>query len=128
MKRVLLDTNAYVGFLSGEERVLDVLAGADTVFMSAVVLGELFAGFRGGTKEKANRALLDRFLAKPTVAVLDVTQETAEIFGDLKSALKRSGTPLPINDVWIAAHAVETGSVLVTFDKHFQDIPAVRLW
>jgi tRNA(fMet)-specific endonuclease VapC len=128
MKKVLLDTNAYTSFLAGEERVLDVLGVAETVYMSAVVLGELFAGFRGGTKERENKESLERFLAKPTVAVLDVTRETAEIFGELKAALKKNGAPIPINDVWIAAHAVETGAVLVSFDAHFQNVPSVRLW
>ena len=82
----------------------------------------------GGLKEEENRQILNRFLLKPTVKILNATIETAEIFGMLKSRLKKTGTPLPINDVWIAAHSVETGSVLVTFDKHFSKINEIRLW
>lgn len=128
MKNILLDTNCYTAYLAGDERVLDVLAEAESVYMSIFVLGELFAGFRGGSKELQNRNNLKKFLAKSTVTVLDATMETAEIFGDLKEKLKKSGTPLPINDVWIAAHTLETSSVLITYDAHFKLITGLRRW
>lgn len=128
MKRILLDTNAYGSYLKCDEHVLDCLAAADTVFMSVFVLGELHAGFRGGSRFQRNIRLLHSFLTKPTVAVLDGSNETAEVYGRLKDELKRAGTPLPINDVWIAAHALETGSVLVTCDAHFEVVPGLRLW
>jgi len=128
MKNILLDTNCYTAYLAGDERVLDALAEAESVYMSIFVLGELFAGFRGGSKEPQNRDNLKRFLAKSTVTVLDATLETSEIFGDLKEKLKKSGTPLPINDVWIAAHTLETSSVLITYDAHFQHITGLRKW
>jgi tRNA(fMet)-specific endonuclease VapC len=128
MKKILLDTNAYVRFLRGDERVLRCLAQADTVFMSVFVLGELLAGFRAGGREKDNRRILERFLLKSSVAVLDGTLDTADLFGLVMASLKKSGTPIPINDVWIAAHALETGSVLVTFDEHFTAVPGLRLW
>ncbi len=128
MKKILLDTNCYTAYLAGDERVLSALAEAELVYMSIFVLGELFAGFRGGSKMLQNRDYLKRFLAKSTVTILDATMETAEIFGDLKDKLKKSGTPLPINDVWIAAHALETGCVLITYDAHFQHIVGLRRW
>ena len=128
MRRILLDTNCYSAYLAGDEQVLNALAEAETVYMSIFVLGELFAGFRGGTKERQNREYLKRFLAKSSVKTLSATQETAEIFGDLKDKLKKSGSPLPINDVWIAAHALETASVLITYDSHFQKITGLRRW
>ena len=128
MNKVVLDTNAYVRFLAGDEKVLDRLAGADQVHMSVFVLGELFAGFRAGGKEKQNRGALDRFLAKPSVSVLEATVETAEYFGMIKAALKKSGQPIPLNDIWIAAHALETGSVLLTYDPHFLAVPGLRTW
>jgi tRNA(fMet)-specific endonuclease VapC len=128
MKKILLDTNAYVRFLRGDERVLGYLARADTVFMSVFVLGELLAGFRAGGKEKDNRRILERFLLKSSVTVLDGTIDTADLFGLVMASLKKSGTPIPINDVWIAAHTLETGSVLVTFDEHFTAVPGLRLW
>ncbi len=128
MKRILLDTNAYARFFSGDEDILDALGQAETVYLSAIVIGELYAGFRGGNKLQENRAQLSLFLQKPTVRSLDVTTETAEIFGQIKDILKKAGTPIPINDIWIAAQAIETGSIIVTFDKHFHKISGLRLW
>ena len=128
MRTILLDTNAYVRFLAGDERVLDSLAKAGRVYVPVFVLGELLAGFRSGSKEKPNRQLLERFLAKPGVAILDATRETAEYFGLIKSALKKAGQPIPLNDVWIAAQALETGSVLITYDSHFAVVPGLRTW
>jgi tRNA(fMet)-specific endonuclease VapC len=93
-----------------------------------VVLAELLFGFRGGTKRAENQKMLDKFLHKSTVSVLDVTVETAEIFSELQYSLKKDGNPIPVNDVWIAACAVESGSVVITYDNHFRKIPGVRLW
>ena len=105
-----------------------MLAHADLVYLSVFVLGELYTGFKGGGKETANRALLDRFLRRPTVQMLAATRETAEVFAEIKNTLRQAGTPLPLNDVWIAAHTVETGSILATFDAHFRQIAGLRLW
>lgn len=128
MKKIILDTNAYTGLLAGNETILDVIAGTETVYFSIFVMGELYYGFHGGTKESENREILKKFLLKPPVKILNATSETAEIFGTIKNNLKTAGTPIPINDVWIAAHAIETGSKLITFDKHFKNIKGLRIW
>jgi len=128
MKKILLDTNAYVRFLRGDEKVMVYLAQADSVYMSVFVLGELYAGFRAGGKERENRQILERFLLKSTVTILEATIETADVFGLIMASLRKSGKPIPINDVWIAAHGLETGSILVTYDDHFAVIPGLRLW
>lgn len=91
-------------------------------------MGELFAGFKGGNREGENKNLLKRFLQKPTIRILNATAETAEIFGMIKNNLKKAGTPLPINDIWIASHAVETRSAVVTYYAHFKKISGLRLW
>lgn len=127
MNKILLDTNGYSSFLKGDENILDILSEVETVYMSVIVLGELYAGFKGGNREKHNFHLLGQFLSKPTVSQLDVTKETSEIFGIVKDSLKQAGTPLPINDIWIASHAIETGSVVVTYDQHFNKIPGIRV-
>ncbi|OGJ96292.1 MAG: twitching motility protein PilT, partial [Candidatus Raymondbacteria bacterium RifOxyC12_full_50_8] len=77
MKTVLLDTTAYSHLMRGEQAVLDVLAEAETVLVSVIVLGELNAGFASGTKKKENRELLNRFLRKPTVKINNITAETS---------------------------------------------------
>ena len=128
MKKVLLDTNAYSNLLKGNKVVYRTLSMAEIVYMSIFVLGELYAGFRGGKKELLNKELLNRFLAKPTVQILDATLETAEVFGQLKYDLKVAGSLIPINDVWIASQSIETGSVIITFDTHFLNIKGLRLW
>jgi tRNA(fMet)-specific endonuclease VapC len=128
VKKILLDTNAYVALRRGDKEVLEVLARAETVFMSAIVLGELHAGFKGGNREPANRKELEEFNSCPTVRIVHVTQETAEIFGTIKHRLRTAGTPIPINDVWIAAHATESGAFLTTYDEHFARVPGLLLW
>lgn len=128
MKKIIIDTNAYTRFLTGDEDVLDVIAAAETTYLSIFVLGELYAGFAGGTKESKNKDALHQFLLKPTVKILNATSETAEVFGFVKSNLRMAGTPVPINDVWIAAHGIETGSTIITYDTHFKKIAGVRLW
>lgn len=128
MKKVLLDTNAYSKLFTGDEKVLAALSKANTVYMSIFVLAELYTGFRGGRKETDNREILDKFIEKPTVKILDASQDTAEAFAHIKNNLKLAGTPIPINDVWIAAHVMETGSVLVTYDQHFLQIKGLHIW
>jgi tRNA(fMet)-specific endonuclease VapC len=128
MKKILLDTNAYTSCLSGDERVLAAMSAAEIVYISVFVMGELFAGFKGGNRESQNKQLLKRFLQKSTVNILDATGDTSEIFGQVKDSLKRAGTPLPINDVWIASHVIETGSILITYDGHFKKIQGIRIW
>ncbi len=126
--KVVVDTNAFSSLMAGNVDVLEVLSGAKQVFMSTVVLGELYAGFKGGSREEENSRILESFLKKATVRTLDVSRETAEVFGVVKHQLRVLGTPIPLNDVWIAAHAIETGSQLVTFDRHFSRVAGIRLW
>jgi tRNA(fMet)-specific endonuclease VapC len=113
--------------MRGDERVLELLGAADVVFLSVVVMGELYAGFKRGQREYDNRRLLSEFISRATVKVLFVTGQTAEVFGDVKDSLKKKGTPIPINDVWIAAHAIENGATLVTFDHHFNRVMGLGL-
>lgn len=128
MKKIVIDTNAYSNFLRGDNKVLAALAEAEIVYMSIFVIAELLTGFKGGQKEIWNKNLLKKFLDKPTIQILDGTTETSEFFAEVKNTLKHAGNPIPINDVWIAAHTLETGSILITYDKHFQNIPGLRIW
>ena len=128
MRKLLLDTFAYASFLSGDKDVLEALSASDAIYVSIIVLGELHAGFRGGRRRTENERTLSDFLRRPGVSTLPLTEETARIFGEVKESLRRAGTPIPINDVWIAAQALETGSGLASYDAHFQRIPGLRLW
>jgi len=128
MRRVMLDTNAYAALLSGDASVCEALAVASEVLLPIFVVGELEAGFRGGTRYAGNVAIFQRFLAKPGIRMVGSSHETARIYGEVKDSLKRAGTPVPANDIWIAASAIEHAAVLVTYDRHFASIRQVRLW
>ncbi|HBE46269.1 PilT protein domain protein [uncultured spirochete] len=128
MTKILLDTNAYTAFMAGDQHVLSYMVDSEVVYISTIVIGELFAGFYGGDKVLQNKEELKIFLSKDSIKIIDVTMETAEIFGELKSALARKGRMIPLNDIWIAAHAIEYGSKLITYDEHFKNIDGVRIW
>ena len=128
MSSILIDTNSYKKYLSGDQLTKDFLNEAEIVYLSSVVLGELYAGFYGGNQYNKNQEILKRFISKSSVRILIVGMETAKIFGEIKNELKKRGTPIPINDIWIAASTVETGAVLISYDKHFLKIPGLRTW
>jgi tRNA(fMet)-specific endonuclease VapC len=96
--------------------------------MSVFVLGELFYGFTGGDRPMENRRELDEFLRKPTVRFVGATPETADVFGSIRNDLKRRGASIPINDVWVAANCIELGAVLIALDRHFLEVPGLRVW
>jgi len=128
MKKILLDTNAYSAFMAGDTRVFDAIIEAEVTYISTIMLGELFAGFHGGKKLNQNKNELQRFLSKESIHIIDVTIETAEIFGEIKSDLAQNGRMIPLNDIWIAAHTIETGSKLITYDEHFKHVKGLRIW
>jgi len=128
VRSVLLDTNAFTALFRGDVVVWKAISTADNVFASVVAIGELESGFRGGSRDAENLEILERFLSKPTVETLAVTRETSECFGRIKNTLRKKGTPIPINDIWLAAQCVENGAVLVTYDRHFSAIDGLRLW
>jgi tRNA(fMet)-specific endonuclease VapC len=128
MKTVLLDTNAFSALFRGDENVLKTISKAEHVFASVIVIGELEVGFRGGKRYAENIEILDRFLVRPTVETLEVTRETSDCFGLIKDALRRKGSPIPVNDIWIAAQCIEKGAVILTYDKHFANIDGLRMW
>jgi len=128
MTKILLDTNAYTAFMAGDRYVFSYMVDSEVVYISTIVIGELFAGFYGGDKVLQNKEELKIFLSKDSIKIIDVTMETAEIFGELKSALVGKGRMIPLNDIWIAAHAIEYGSKLITYDEHFKNIDGLRIW
>jgi tRNA(fMet)-specific endonuclease VapC len=121
--RVALDTNRLTDLLQGDSALAELLAPCDEVWIPLIVLGEIKAGFSGGSQHARNEAVLQQLLAKPTVAVLMPTRETADQYARLFVQLKRAGTPVPDNDLWIAALALENDLVLITRDRHFKYIP-----
>lgn len=98
---------------------------ADEIFLCPIVLGELLAGFIIGTREKENRRELDELLGSPRVSVLNLDEETSERYAFIFAALRKQGTPIPTNDIWIAACAMRHGLKILTLDTHFRQIPQV---
>lgn len=125
--RVALDTNRLTDLFQGDTALADLLGGCDEVWIPLIVLAEIKAGFHGGAAQHRNEILLRQFLAKPTVDVLLPTRETAEHYARLFVQLKRAGSPIPVNDIWIAAMALERDLVLITRDRHFDRIPQLLL-
>lgn len=120
--KVLLDTNAYTGFKRGNPVVVERVRRSGGVLVSTIVAGELLFGFHHGARFERNRAELEVFLDRPDVTLLTVTLATADRFGRIATALRRRGRPIPTNDVWIAAHTMESGAELLSFDTHFAAI------
>ena len=120
--KLILDTNAYVGFKRGYPALVDYITRAEAILVSPVVLGELLFGFRNGSRLDRNMAELDRFLSHPAVETIAVTEITSDRYARIAAQLKRQGTPIPSNDIWIAAQTMETGAELVTMDHHFENI------
>jgi tRNA(fMet)-specific endonuclease VapC len=124
---VLLDTSAYSALRRGNQQILDVLRRSETVGLPAVVLGELYSGFRAGDRCGENMAQLAQFLSKPSVRILNVTAETALRYAEVDVYLRKKGRPIPRNDVWIAAVALEHGLQVLTLDGHFREIPLLLI-
>ena len=123
--RLVLDTSAYSHFRRGHVDVHDALARAERVLIPATVLGELEAAFELGTRARENRRVLEDFLIEPFVDVLHATPSVARHYGLVFSNLKRAGTPLAVNDIWIAAATLDCGGTLLTFDRDFERIPGL---
>ncbi len=114
--------------MGGDKKVFDYIVESEIVYMSTIVIGELFAGFYRGERLTQHREELRAFLDKDGVEVIDVSIETAEIFGEIKASLSKEGKMIPLNDIWIAAHSVETGAKLISYDTHFKSICGLRIW
>jgi tRNA(fMet)-specific endonuclease VapC len=125
--RLCLDTSAYSAFKRGHDGTLDALQRADTIVLPAVVLGELHAGFRIGSRERENHRDLEDFLGSPRVRIASVDDETAHRYADIVAYLREQGTPIPTNDIWIASVAMQWGLRVLTFDEHFGRVPQVSV-
>lgn len=125
--RLALDANRYVDLAKGDPAIAETVSRAELVALPFVALAELRAGFRGGRRSLENERALVRFLQLPHVTVLWPGDPTTRIWADLFAQLRAAGTPIPMNDLWIAALVVEHGLLLSTRDAHFSKIPQLAL-
>ena len=122
MSRYCLDTVAYSHFKRGEPQITTLLDQAEWIGVPAIVIGELCAGFSQGSRNLKNLAELNEFLSMAIVEILPVDRRVAEIFGEIIAELRRNGTPIPTNDIWIGATCACAGATLLTWDAHFRSI------
>lgn len=122
MTPVLIDTNAYAAFKRGLPDAVAVVQQAPQIILSSIVLGELLAGFAVGSREAQNRNELQQFLASPRVVVAASDERTASFYAIVYKGLRAKGRPIPTNDMWIAATALQQGCALFSFDGHFRSV------
>ncbi len=120
--KVCLDTNAYSNLRRGNVNLLELLNRCEEILVPAAVYAELTYGFLRGGRLAENESMLNSFLEEEHVSLQLVTKSIAERWGYVKAALAQKGTPIPDNDIWIAATALETGSRLVSYDRHFDSV------
>lgn len=123
--KILLDTAAYVGFKRDLNEVVEVITSAEQIFFSPIVLGELMFGFRNGTKFEKNMQELNQFLDHEAVALVPIVKVTSDRYSRIATQLKHQGTPIPTNDLWIAAQTMEHGAELISSDRHFEKVPGL---
>lgn len=124
----LLDTNILIAIFAEEPAVLARLATAESVFVPAIAMGELYYGARKSARVDTNLSRIDEFAAEAAILACDAI--TARHYGRIKNALRAKGHPIPENDLWIAAIAAQHGLTVVSRDDHFATVPdvLVEIW
>ena len=125
MTRIMLDTSAYSAFMLGHSDIKVALQEADAIYLTPIIIGELRAGFLRGKSRRKNEGEFRSFLDSPRVNVVDVTATTAERYAVILNFLWKNGTPIPTNDIWIAASAMQHGLSIITTDVHYEKVPQV---
>ena len=125
--KIALDTNAYVSFCQGEEKIVSFIQTAAFIGVPLIVLGELRAGFMYGTNSIKNERRLQKFLSSERVEVLQIDVDTTQYYARIYSELRKNETPIPTNDLWIASMTLQYGLTLLTNDRHFLHIPQLPI-
>ena len=121
--KIAVDTNRYRDFCSGVPEVVDRFTAVDQIHLPFVVLAELRAGFLCGTAGKRNESVLGHFLNRDRVRVLFADEETTHHYARIFAQLRKQGTPIPTNDIWIAALTMQHDLLLYSRDVHFEHLP-----
>jgi predicted nucleic acid-binding protein len=127
LRGILLDSNAYSAFKRGQPEALEIIRHAPALCLNSVVMGELLGGFVAGSREARNRRELEEFCSSGRVRSLSVDDRTAEHYSAIYLHLRRRGTPIPTNDMWIAASALQHNLGLFTYDGHFSYIAGLSV-
>ena len=124
---VVIDTNAYAAFKRGESAALSVVEKVNQILINPVVIAELLTGFSLGNRESRNIDELKQFLANQNVVSVRIGYSTAEFYASIIKQLRKKGKPIPTNDIWIGASALEYEANIFTFDRHFNDISGITI-
>ena len=127
MKNLLIDTNIYSYAMRGDAEIIKVLQHVQQISICAVSIGELLSGFKAGARENKNREELEAFLDSPRVQLHSINEDTAEFYAEILDGLRKRGKPIPTNDIWIAAVALQHGLKLYSRDQHFKFVPGLAL-
>ena len=127
MSSIVIDSNVLIDVMNGCGDYAATLGKADEVLVPLIVLGELHAGFSDSKADRAKRRAVERFLEIPSVRTVTLTEETVSFYASVRRQLKRAGTPIPQNDIWIAAQTLEHGAALCTRDADFKAVANLRL-
>ncbi|KAA3655695.1 MAG: type II toxin-antitoxin system VapC family toxin, partial [Chloroflexi bacterium] len=119
MKKMMLDTSAYAAFRKGHSEAIAQIQRAHSIMIPATVYGELLGGFEWGTRRDKNLTELNSFMQSLRVKAIPINLDTAQRYAVIYAFLRASGNPIPTNDLWIAASAMEHSATLLTLDKHF---------
>lgn len=125
--RLLIDTNRYRDLCEGDPATLEVIQQADTISIPFIVLAELRSGFLCGTLAKKNEQYLTRFLNAPRTRILFADENTTHHYAQVFAQLRLQGTPIPTNDIWISALAIQHDLMLYSRDKHFNNLPQIAI-
>jgi predicted nucleic acid-binding protein len=123
---ILIDTNAYASFKRGDMAAVEIIRSSPFIGINSTVLGELLSGFAVGNRELLNRGELETFLQSSRVKIIAVDHETAEHYAKIYKELRQKGKPIPTNDLWIAATAVQYNLTVFTYDEHFKAVSGIR--
>jgi predicted nucleic acid-binding protein len=119
LKPIILDTNGYTAFKLGKPEAIELIQHVSQIGINSIVLGELLGGFALGNQRERNEQELNRFLASPRVITLEITSQTAAFYARVFLDLRQKGRPIPTNDMWIAASALQYDYAIFTYDQHF---------
>ena len=121
----LLDTNIIIALFASDAAVIVHLRAADEVYIPVIAVGELYYGAYKSRRINDNLGRIDEFILRNTAIACDAS--TARYYGKLKNELRQLGQPIPENDIWIAALAMQHNLVLASRDRHFEAIPDLTL-
>jgi tRNA(fMet)-specific endonuclease VapC len=123
--KIALDTNRYIDLAHGLPDVMRPVREAEQIILPFTVLAELRSGFLGGNRRLVNEQFLSKFLGNPRTAVAYPDDQTTHHYAALYHQLEKQGTPIPINDIWVAAIVVQHNLILCTRDKHFDHLAQI---